>query len=130
MGGNALRRRDFLLCAGAGAALATAARPDTRSGFGQILLTGFRGTRAGDPEVDIVRRYLFDGAVAGVLLLKRNITSPEQLAALTHALRAATPGPAPIIAIDQEGGRVARLDAGNGFPPWMSAAAIAASGIT
>jgi beta-N-acetylhexosaminidase len=105
------------------------ARPEGRVGFGQMLVTGFRGISTGDPEVDVVRRYLSEGTVAGVLLLKRNVVSPEQLATLTHALKEATPGPVPIIAIDQEGGRVARLDATNGFRTWMSAAEVAASGM-
>ena len=95
-----------------------------------MLITGFRGTRLGDPEVDVVRRYLSEGTVAGVLLLRRNIVSPDQLAALTRALRNETPGPAPIVAIDQEGGRVSRLDATNGFCTWMSAAEVAASGMS
>ena len=105
------------------------ARPEGQVSFGQMLVTGFRGTRHGDPEVDIVRRYLSEGTVAGVLLLKRKVVSPEQLATLTRVLREATPGPAPIIAIDQEGGRVARLDPTNGFRTWTSAAEVAASGM-
>ncbi len=45
---------------------------------------------------------------AGVILFARNIESPAQLAALTHALRRACP-PDAVLMVDQEGGRVARL---------------------
>lgn len=45
---------------------------------------------------------------AGVILFRRNVETPEQLAALTYTLRAVLPADAPIL-VDQEGGRVARL---------------------
>lgn len=45
---------------------------------------------------------------AGVILFARNVETPAQLAALTHALRQACP-PGAALMIDQEGGRVARL---------------------
>jgi beta-N-acetylhexosaminidase len=65
--------------------------------------------------------------VAGVLLLRRNVASPEQILQLSMAFREASANSTPVIAIDQEGGRVARLDNSNGFRDWISAAAIAAS---
>ncbi len=45
---------------------------------------------------------------AGVILFGRNVQTPEQLRALTASLRAVLPVNA-VIAVDQEGGRVARL---------------------
>ncbi|WP_428484471.1 beta-N-acetylhexosaminidase [Rhodopila sp.] len=45
---------------------------------------------------------------AGVILFARNIQDPDQLAALTTALRAVLPRDADLM-VDQEGGRVARL---------------------
>lgn len=55
---------------------------------------------------------------AGVILFGRNIAGPDQLRALTAALRAALP-PGAVIAVDQEGGRVARLrpPGWRGHPP-------------
>ena len=47
-------------------------------------------------------------APAGVILFKRNVEDRDQLLALSGALRAALPDGA-VIAVDQEGGRVARL---------------------
>jgi beta-N-acetylhexosaminidase len=58
----------------------------------------------------------------------RNIISPTQLTELTAALQAAAgeseAGLPLIVAVDEEGGRVARLDAAHGFPATESAAAL------
>ena len=53
--------------------------------------------------------------------------SPRQLAALTASLRAAATSPL-LIAIDQEGGRVSRLNPAMGFPATRTEAAIGATG--
>ncbi|HEY4226157.1 MAG TPA: beta-N-acetylhexosaminidase [Pseudolysinimonas sp.] len=66
------------------------------------LLPGFEGTEM--PEWLRVR--LADG-LAGVCLFATNIVSPEQVRALTDAIRAANPRA--VIAIDEEGGDVTRL---------------------
>ncbi|MBP8247684.1 MAG: beta-N-acetylhexosaminidase [Phenylobacterium sp.] len=50
----------------------------------------------------------------GFILFKRNVESPDQVRALTEALRACIDRPDAPILIDQEGGRVARL----GPPHW------------
>ena len=54
----------------------------------------------------------------GVIVFARNIEAPDQLTALTAAIRAALGRPAAPVLVDQEGGRVARLK-GNHFrhPP-------------
>lgn len=54
----------------------------------------------------------------GVILFRRNITAPEQLRALTSAIRDILGAATPIL-VDQEGGRVARLRAPHWpeFPP-------------
>ncbi len=106
----------------------TSSRADFQPG--QLLITGFRGTKPGDAEVDRVCKMLQAGLCAGVILLARNCTSPEQISRLSRAFRDAAAGLAPIISIDQEGGRVARLSGGNGFLDWMSAREIANSGMT
>lgn len=95
---------------------------------GQLLITGFRGTGQADPEVKQLHRMIENGDIAGVILLKRNIVSPEQLLELTSSLQAASPDLPVIVSIDQEGGQVSRLGAYNGFSPWVSASELAASG--
>ncbi len=93
-------------------------------------MVGFRGL-AIEPHDPITRAI--EAGLGGVILFDRdrssrtrNIASPSQLAGLTAALRAAAPGNL-IIAIDQEGGRVSRLNPARGFPATQSQAAIGAT---
>jgi beta-N-acetylhexosaminidase len=55
-----------------------------------------------------------ENGLAGVTLFGPNVSGPEQLSALTAALRAAAPEP--VIAIDEEGGDVTRLAHLTGSP--------------
>lgn len=73
---------------------------------GQLLFVGFAGTEL--PR-DLAA-LLGQGRVGGVVLFSRNIESPEQLRELVDALHEAAPAELPpLVAIDQEGGRVQRL---------------------
>ena len=56
-------------------------------------------------------RWLAAGQVGGVVLFSRNIESPAQVHALCREIRSAAGrgNPLPLIAVDQEGGRVTRL---------------------
>jgi beta-N-acetylhexosaminidase len=76
-----------------------------------VLQPGFTGTRA----PDWLLRRLGEG-LASVGLFGRNIASPEQLAALTAQLRAERDDV--LVAIDEEGGDVTRLEVrtGSSFP--------------
>ena len=71
------------------------------------LWVGFDGTSV--PET--LARWLARGEVGGVVLFSRNIESPAQVRALCREVRSAagSGNPLPLIAVDQEGGRVARL---------------------
>jgi beta-N-acetylhexosaminidase len=75
------------------------------------LFPGFDGVEA----PDWLRRLLAEG-LGGVVLFGRNIRDPEQVAALTAALRAERPEL--IVATDEEGGDVTRLEVaeGSSFP--------------
>lgn len=73
---------------------------------GQALVIGFRGTDV--PQA--IRRALAAGELGGLIFFKRNIESAAQLHALCQSLEYPADHP-PLLAIDQEGGRVARLGA-------------------
>src|SRR5690348_9306968 len=55
------------------------------------------------------RSFFQEARPWGFILFGRNVVDPDQLAALTQALRETVDHPAAPILIDQEGGRVARL---------------------
>jgi beta-N-acetylhexosaminidase len=85
------------------------ARMSTSSLFRQcagLFMVGFPGLS----PTDEVRRLIDDG-IAGAILFKRNVETPEQVAGLSRALKAQAGRPF-ILAVDQEGGRVARLRGG------------------
>lgn len=94
-----------------------------RRQIGSMVVVGFRGMELDDGHgvVEQIRR----GEVGGVVLFDRdvqrgenvrNIESPTQLEALTASLIALRPDDPPLIFVDQEGGRVARLKSAYGFP--------------
>jgi beta-N-acetylhexosaminidase len=75
---------------------------------GQRLMAGFDGKRMGRQ----LQRLIADLHVGGLILFKRNVESPRQIADLCRAAQrhARECGLPPLfIAIDQEGGQVARL---------------------
>ncbi|MGK5626874.1 glycoside hydrolase family 3 protein [Streptomyces sp. URMC 123] len=98
----------------------TAQAPDalTRDAL-TVLQPGFTGTSA----PDWLLRRIGEG-LASVGLFGRNITSPEQLAALTARLRAEREDI--LVAIDEEGGDVTRLEAraGSSFPGNLALGAV------
>ena len=86
--------------------------------LGQMIMVGFRGKGVADdsPIVQTIR----DRHLGGIVLID-NADSRDQLLALTTALQAAASDLPLLIAIDQEGGRVARLREANGFAASISA---------
>jgi beta-N-acetylhexosaminidase len=78
--------------------------------IGQMIWTSFTGTKLHDTiKVDLQQRNL-----GGVILFAANITSPTQVKKLNDTIKLFSRTP-PFIAVDQEGGRVARLSRNNGF---------------
>lgn len=67
--------------------------------------------------------------VGGIVLFRQNVESPDQLQALTADLQAAS-GTGLLVAVDEEGGSVARLANAAGFtlPKYQSAQAVGATG--
>jgi beta-N-acetylhexosaminidase len=102
--------------------------PGLRERIGQMLVIGFRGATPNAANTTL--RQVGSLGLGGVVLFDvdqltggpRNVTSPEGLAVLVESLREAATRFPLLVAIDQEGGDVARLDADLGFPPSRSAA--------
>jgi beta-N-acetylhexosaminidase len=90
--------------------------------IGQMLMVGFQGTAQDQSGPSRLARQIADGTVGGVLVLGRNVESLEAVEAMNRAFLAASPSSPPLIAIDQEGGRIQRLRATIGFPETPSAA--------
>jgi beta-N-acetylhexosaminidase len=103
-----------------------------RAKIARLVIVGFRG-RSIEPGDDITKAL--EAGVGGVILFDRdqttgglrNIESPRQLGRLTQQLREAASVPL-IIAVDQEGGQVARLGPAHGFPATRSQREIGATG--
>jgi beta-N-acetylhexosaminidase len=76
------------------------------------VFPGFDGLAAPD--------WIRDGGFGGVVLFARNIRDPEQVAALTASL------PGLLVAVDEEGGDVTRLEAAHGssFPGNLALGAV------
>jgi len=117
----------------------TPSAPPLRVRIAQMLLIGFRGATPEAAAGTIAE--ISQLGLGGVLLfnrdlptgsLVRNVESPEQLRTLVAALaNAAVDGPAGLpllVAVDEEGGLVARLNPSAGFPATFSAAELGARG--
>ncbi|HET7814392.1 MAG TPA: beta-N-acetylhexosaminidase [Candidatus Baltobacteraceae bacterium] len=87
-----------------------------------VVCVGFDGTKPDDLD-----KRLVDTPFAGYILFARNVENVEQTAALSAALQQHGDGLPRIVAIDQEGGRVARLRSGVEELPAMMAVAAAGS---
>jgi beta-N-acetylhexosaminidase len=104
------------------------AGPTLRERIGQMVVVGFRGLTP--DETEPVRSLIADGTLGGVILFSvdqltggpRNVESPDQLRSLVAALSGAATAAPLLVAIDQEGGQVARLGPSHGFPATRSAA--------
>ncbi len=70
----------------------------------RAAIVGIAGVALRDEEAALFREY----RPAGVILFARNVRDPARLAALVRSLRDVLPAHG-VIAVDQEGGRVARL---------------------
>ncbi len=93
------------------------AQPSLRQKIGQMIIVGFNPNSS---FADTLITDLEDRNLGGVILFGHNVISPSQLADLTALLKSNSKT-LPFIAIDQEGGRVARLDESNGYRTTNSA---------
>jgi len=101
--------------------------PTLEDKIAQMIMVGFKGFEVSDTSHVI--RDIEEHNVGGIILFDydmttrtpdRNIESPEQVQKLADELQAVAKTPL-FMAIDQEGGRVARLKTDRGFIPHVSA---------
>jgi beta-N-acetylhexosaminidase len=79
---------------------------ETRVLAGQVLVAGFEGIEAPDELLRPCAR----GELGGIILFRRNLANVHQVSALIARFAAESPSGLPLlVAVDQEGGRVARL---------------------
>jgi beta-N-acetylhexosaminidase len=86
-----------------------------------VIALGFSGTEPADAPLEELRAF----APGGIVLFARNVATVASLRDLVASLRALG-APPPLIAIDQEGGRVARIR--EGVAPLPPAMALGATG--
>ncbi|SMC23741.1 beta-N-acetylhexosaminidase [Andreprevotia lacus DSM 23236] len=96
-----------------------------RRAVGQLLMVGFEGYEVNAHIEQMIRRY----HIGGVILFRRNIDTPAQVAAMCRRLQeinAEVSDQPLLIGIDQEGGMVMRIE--EGVTPLPSAMAYQAVG--
>ncbi|MCX7909923.1 MAG: glycoside hydrolase family 3 [Ignavibacteria bacterium] len=97
---------------------------------GQKIIIGFRGTTL--KEEPIIIDYLKEGFIGGVILFEkdaqngkqRNLVEPKQIQNLINEIKVNSKH-IPFISIDQEGGKVSRLNSNNGFEDFPSSKKVA-----
>jgi beta-N-acetylhexosaminidase len=87
-----------------------------------LFCVGFRGTTPSPEVLELIHRGVY-----GVILFARNVVDAEQVAGLVAELKRAAGRPL-LVSIDQEGGRVARLRAPQGFTELPPMRAVGATG--
>lgn len=96
-----------------------------RQKIGQMLMCGFHGTELSED----IERLIREEHLGGIIYFRRNLTEPAQVAKLSASLQqlALANGGVPLlIAIDQEGGMVMRID--QGVTPIPGSMALGATG--
>lgn len=73
--------------------------------IGRLLMIGFNGTELPPGFKPIIKKY----GIGGFVLFERNLKTPEQILLLNKELHRIEDDFTPLIAVDQEGGRVQRL---------------------
>lgn len=110
---------------------------ELRSLAAQMLMVGFKGDSVTDDcdaahyvrDLGVGAIILFDVDLTGSATIgSRNVTSKERLRRMTSQLQRWGKGRL-LIALDQEGGKVARLKPQYGYQPTVSAAAIGRMGL-
>lgn len=89
--------------------------------IGQMVMIGFHGSTPEDFTIGELPSFIKSGAVGGLIFYRHNILDPDQLSALLSFLKSRQNEVPLFLAIDQEGGRVQRLNSKNGYRDFSSA---------
>src|SRR5436309_12879718 len=90
--------------------------------MGQLLIAGFNGQQIPAELRSLAREF----SLGGVIFFARNVADPEQVAELAFDATRLVPELPVWVSVDQEGGRVARLNAP--FTEWPPMATPGRSG--
>ena len=82
---------------------------------GQLLAVGIHGTALSDAGIQQVVTQAEAGQIGGIIIYRYNITSNAQLATLLQGIRRARTALPLFVYVDQEGGKIQRLDSSHGF---------------
>jgi beta-N-acetylhexosaminidase len=93
-----------------------------RHEIGQLLMAGFPGYSLTVELRALAREF----SLGGVIYFARNVEAPAQVADVSREIATLTPDLQPWVAVDQEGGRVARFR--KGFTLWPPMATLGRSG--
>jgi beta-N-acetylhexosaminidase len=93
-----------------------------RQQIGQLLVAGFDGAHIPVELKALAREF----SIGGVILFKRNVEDPDQVRDVSRQIEALGTELPPWVAVDQEGGRVARLK--RPFTEWPPMIALGRSG--
>ena len=106
-----------------------AGKPTLRKMVGQMLMLGFPGTKPDQSGPREARRLLASGDIGGLIFMGENLVTKAQVAKLVDFVKSGQQGKlVPFIGIDQEGGKVQRLNGRHGFTDIPTARAVAGEG--
>ncbi|HBN22021.1 MAG TPA: glycosyl hydrolase [Holosporales bacterium] len=96
-----------------------------RQKIGQMIMVGFHATKPSESQVLSLSKKIEQGLVGGVIFFRYNIVNPKQTCTLTQHFQSLKTSLPLLLAVDQEGGKVQRLNAKNGFKDYRSAKNVA-----
>ncbi len=100
---------------------------NTASLVSTMLMVGFAGTTPESADAQRIAREIEAGQIVGACFLGMNTRSREGMIGLTRLFNGAARRVKPLVAVDQEGGRVQRLGARIGYAAIPTAKAISQS---
>lgn len=88
---------------------------------GQMIILGFRGNTVKSRGFKQVLSQVKAGEISGVIFFEDNIKNKSEFIKMTSAIKNSGAKYTPFIAIDMEGGIVARMNSNNGFKDFKTA---------